>query len=277
MNRFFHFLFFIAILSSLLFVSCSKEEEVPPPPDTTLTVNLGADKTIQEDATTTLDAGNAGSTYLWSNGATTQTITVDTTGTFWVSVTNGSKTGGDTITVSLAYKLPFMETDFGTMLIWLYPQTPLHRANFINLVTTQFYDSLIFHRVVPDFVNQGGDPLGTGYGGPGYTVPAEIKSNLKHVYGALGAARLADNINPTKESNGSQFYIVNNKNGVPDLNGNYTVFGRVIDGFSAIDEIAGVPTNPVTNKPLENVYMTQVTIVYYTATELKNTFGFIIP
>ncbi len=206
-----------------------------------------------------------------------QTILADTTGSFWVKVTNGSKNGTDTVSIVLSYKLPRIETDFGNMLIWLYPQTPLHRHNFIKLVTDQFYDSLIFHRVIANFVEQGGDPLGTGYGGPGYTIPAEIRSDLTHVYAAIGAARLADNVNPNRESNGSQFYIVNNKSGYPSLNGKYTVFGIVIDGFSAVDAIAVVPTNPNNNRPLTNVYMTRVRIVNYTAAELKNVFGFQIP
>lgn len=261
----------------ITFQSCSKDDNPNPPSTDTLNVNLGSDQAVWEGKTTTLDAGHAGSTYLWSNGATTQTITVDTTGTFWVKVTNGTKTGSDTIQINLAYKLPFIVTDFGNMLIWLYPQTPLHRANYISLVESDFYDSLTFHRVIPDFVNQGGDPLGTGYGGPGYTVPAEIVPSLTHVYGALGAARLPDNINPNKESNGSQFYIVNNHSGTPNLNGKYTVFGKVIDGYSAIDAIAQVPTDPVNNKPLNTVYMTNVSIVYYTASELLTNFNFTIP
>ena len=258
--------------------SCKKKTENPPPPQVdTLIINLGPDRTIMEGDSVILDAGHQGSTFLWSTGATSQAIVVDTTGSFWVKVTNGNKKGFDTVSMIISYKLPRIETDFGNMLMWLYPQTPLHRHNFITLITEYFYDSLIFHRVIPDFVEQGGDPLGTGYGGPGYTIPAEIKSSIKHLYGAVGAARLSDNVNPNRESNGSQFYIVNNKSGTPNLNGNYTVFGIVIDGFNAIDAIALVPTNPSNNKPLDNIYMKKIRIVYYTAAELKNVFGFTIP
>ena len=267
----------ILVITGFGFQSCKKETEETIPPPVPLTVNLGSDQIIMEGDSIILDAGNSGSTYLWSTGATTQTIVVDTTGKYWVKVTNGNRTGSDTALMDLSYKLPRIETDFGNMLIWLYPKTPVHRNNFITLVTDLFYDSLIFHRVIPDFVNQGGDPLGTGYGGPGYTLPAEIRPDLLHAYGAVGAARLADNINPNRESNGSQFYIVNNKSGTPNLNGKYTVFGIVIDGFDAVDSIAVVPTYPANNKPIDNVYMKKVRLVHHTATDLKNNFGFSIP
>ena len=278
MKKYFCLSLFIILVGSLALTSCKKEsEENPPPPADTLNVNLGHDKVITEGDSAILDAGHPGSTYLWSTGAVTQTVTADTTGIYWVKVTNGSKSGNDTIKVELSYKLPKIETDFGSMIIWLYFQTPLHRNNYLNLVSQKFYDSLIFHRVIKNFVNQGGDPLGTGYGGPGYTIPAEIRSSIKHVYGAVGAARKSDNVNPEKESNGSQFYIVNNKNGTPNLDGNYTVFGIVVDGSNTIDAIAQVPTNPANDRPLENVYMTRVSIVYYTAEQLVHDFGFIIP
>jgi cyclophilin family peptidyl-prolyl cis-trans isomerase len=176
-----------------------------------------------------------------------------------------------------SYQLIKIETDYGNMIMWLYSETPLHRANFLKLTADHFYDSLIFHRVINNFVIQGGDPLGTGYGGPDYTIPAEIRSSIKHVNGAVGAARLSDNINPTKASNGSQFYIVDNVNGTPNLDGNYTVFGIIIDGISTVDSISLVPTNPSNDRPLNNVYMKKVSIVNYTGKELKDLFGFTIP
>jgi cyclophilin family peptidyl-prolyl cis-trans isomerase len=279
MRKYFQFTLIFILFLSLFVISCKKDPGGDPPPATdTLTVNIGPDRTLLEGDSSILDAGNPGSTYLWSTGAVTRTIVADTTGTFWVHVTNGNKSGQDTIRIVLSYKLAKIETDFGSMIIWLYPQTPLHRNNFISLVTQAFYDSLIFHRVIPNFVEQGGDPLGTGYGGPGYTIPAEIRSTINHNYGAVGAARYGDDINPNRESNGSQFYIVNNKSGTPNLNGKYTVFGTVIDGFNAVDSIAVVPTtgNP-NNRPIDNVYMKKVIIVNYTAAELKNIFGFNIP
>ncbi len=107
-------------------------------------------------------------------------------------------------------------TDYGVMKGKLYNETPLHRDNFVKLVEQGFYDSLLFHRVINNFMIQGGDPdsknaeagAPLGNGGPGYTIPAEFNSQLIHKKGALSAARLGDNVNPEKASSGSQFYIV---------------------------------------------------------------------
>lgn len=107
-------------------------------------------------------------------------------------------------------------TDFGAIKIELYNETPLHRDNFVKLIKAHYYDSLMFHRIIQNFVIQGGDPDSKhaapseklGNGGPGYTIPAEINPKLFHKKGALAAIRNSDFENPTKESNGSQFYIV---------------------------------------------------------------------
>lgn len=112
-------------------------------------------------------------------------------------------------------------------------EAPLSVTNFIQLAQGGFYNGLIFHRVVPNFVVQGGDPDGTGRGGPGYTVPAEIK--LPHQQGALAWARLADNVNPKKRSSGSQFYITLEK--IPYLDGEYTVFGQTLSGMDVVQKI----------------------------------------
>jgi len=109
-----------------------------------------------------------------------------------------------------------IETSFGNIDILLYDETPDHRDNFIKLVNDGFYNNLLFHRVIENFMIQGGDPLsrdaeeGTqiGSGGPGYTIPAEIHNHIFHKKGALASARLGDNVNPERESSGSQFYIV---------------------------------------------------------------------
>jgi peptidyl-prolyl cis-trans isomerase B (cyclophilin B) len=105
--------------------------------------------------------------------------------------------------------------------------------NFVFLVNQGFYDGLTFHRVVPGFVIQGGDPLGTGTGGPGYTVPAEIK--LPHVEGAIAMARLGDEQNPQRASSGSQFYITLAP--TPNLDGAYTAFGHVTSGMDVVKKI----------------------------------------
>ncbi|NGX26718.1 MAG: putative peptidyl-prolyl cis-trans isomerase [Chlamydiae bacterium] len=119
-------------------------------------------------------------------------------------------------------------TTRGKIICELFPQrAPLSVTNFINLAKNGFYDGLIFHRVVSNFVIQGGDPDGSGQGGPGFTIPAEI--GLPHTKGALAWARLPDQGNPEKRSSGSQFYITLEE--VPYLDGEYTVFGQAIQGL----------------------------------------------
>ena len=107
-------------------------------------------------------------------------------------------------------------TNFGEMIVALYDETPLHRDNFVQLVEKGFYDSLQFHRIIEQFMIQGGDPTSrnadstakVGDGGPGYTLPAEIVDTIYHKRGALAAAREGDDVNPQRRSSGSQFYIV---------------------------------------------------------------------
>jgi cyclophilin family peptidyl-prolyl cis-trans isomerase len=106
--------------------------------------------------------------------------------------------------------------------------------NFVFLSREGFYDGLTFHRVEPGFVIQGGDPLGSGSGGPGYTVPAEIE--LPHVEGAIAMARRGDQVNPSRASSGSQFYITLAL--TPFLDGGYTAFGRVVEGMDVVKSIA---------------------------------------
>ena len=176
----------------------------------------------------------------------------------------------------------------GNMIAEIFDSTPRHQENFVKLVEQQFYDSLLFHRVINGFMIQGGDPESRnapagkmlGSGGPGYTIKAEFVDSLAHVKGALAAARTN---NPQKRSSGSQFYIVHgrsvsdqdldNKEGKADfryprhireayaerggvhfLDQEYTVFGRVIEGLEVIDDIAAVVTNSA-NRPKEDMWM----------------------
>jgi peptidylprolyl isomerase len=112
-----------------------------------------------------------------------------------------------------------IDTDFGEIKVKLYDETPKHKENFLKLVEEGFYDELLFHRVIKEFMVQGGDPdskgakegAALGEGGPGYTIPAEFVEGLIHKKGVLAAARQGDNVNPKKESSGSQFYIVQGK------------------------------------------------------------------
>lgn len=150
-----------------------------------------------------------------------------------------------------------------TMILVLYPKTPQHKANFVKLAGQGFYDGTTFHRVISGFMIQGGDPNSKdtnpnndGLGGPGYTIPAEFVGEYKHKKGALAAARMGDQVNPARESSGSQFYIVHAPAGTPHLDGSYTVFGEVIKGLEVIDKIARQPSNPQNNRPIYDVKMT---------------------
>ena len=153
-----------------------------------------------------------------------------------------------------------IETSLGNITIALYNETPLHRDNFIKLANDHFYDGVLFHRVIQNFMIQAGDPNSKdatkgqrlGNGGPGYTIPAEFVSKYSHKRGAVAAARLGDGANPKRESSGSQFYIVDNPNGAPHLNGQYTIFGEVLQGLDVVDKIAAQPKDQ-SNRPLEDI------------------------
>ena len=177
-------------------------------------------------------------------------------------------------------KIVRIKVKYGDIYIWLHKETPLHRDNFLKLTSEGFFDSTTFHRAVPDFVIQGGDPnsrdentADDGQGGPGYQIDAEIDSRFPHVYGAVGAARQADNVNPQRKSSGSQFYIVVNKNGTPNLNGAYTVFGKVIKGMEVAELISKLPRNRF-DVPDEFIRM-DAEILEKTLDELNTEFGFV--
>lgn len=129
-----------------------------------------------------------------------------------------------------------IETSRGTVTMDLYEkEAPKTVANFVKLATEGFYNSLTFHRVIPGFVVQGGDPKGNGTGGPGYTVEAEITPKLKHLLGSVATARTGDRTNPERRSSGSQFYICLAPQ--PHLDGGYTIFGQVTDGMDVVKKI----------------------------------------
>jgi cyclophilin family peptidyl-prolyl cis-trans isomerase len=261
-----------------------------------------------------------------------------------------------------------IKTSYGDMVAILYDETPKHKENFIKLINQKYYDSLLFHRVMPEFMIQGGDPASKkspagqplGNGGPGYTVEAEFNPKFFHERGALSAARLADGVNPTKASSGSQFYIVQGKKytveeldqyeetlrnqrksqllreiimtpkyqplltqiqerqqaqdgawmnsffeksdtlivkekpdykpfafsseqrtiyttvgGTPFLDGEYTVFGKVIKGLEVVDKITAVEKDPQ-NRPNEDVRMF-VTITQLSRKKIEKEYGYIFP
>jgi cyclophilin family peptidyl-prolyl cis-trans isomerase len=177
--------------------------------------------------------------------------------------------------------IEFITTE-GTIVVRLYDSTPLHRDNFLRLVKSHYYDSILFHRVIKNFMIQAGDPNSKrapagqplGNGGPGYTIPAEFRATLFHKKGAVAAARQSDNVNPEKKSGATQFYIVQGKTftdqqldsietvrlhgyklpaahrevyktigGTPQLDQNYTVFGEVVTGLIVVDKIASLGTS----------------------------------
>lgn len=146
-----------------------------------------------------------------------------------------------------------IETDLGTIVIEFFPKdAPNTVNNFLKLAKKGFYDGLTFHRIVPGFVIQGGDPDGTGGGGPGYSIAAEFNKH-KHVEGAVAMARKGNDIN----SAGSQFYIVLQPSLF--LDGKYTVFGQVIKGMDVAHKIENVPRGP-DERPLTPVKIKKVTI-----------------
>ncbi len=185
-----------------------------------------------------------------------------------------------------------LKTDYGSMTILLYDDTPKHRDNFIKLINDGFYNGTLFHRVIKDFMIQGGDPDSKnakagqqlGVGGPGYTIEAEFRPEHFHKKGALAAARQGDQMNPERRSSGSQFYIVQGKKvmaaelnnmvqstganytteqinayqtigGTPFLDNQYTVFGEVVSGLDVIDKIAAAKTGAA-NRPEKDIKMT---------------------
>lgn len=145
--------------------------------------------------------------------------------------------------------------------------TPLTVANFKELARKKFYNGMQFHRVFPGSFVQTGDPSSkhgqadrTGTGGPGYTLPAEIK--LRHEKGSVAMARLPDNINPAKNSNGSQFYACLKP--LPKLDGQYTVFGEILEGLDVLDYISNQPTNS-NDFPLQKIVIKSIVIEPRTA------------
>jgi cyclophilin family peptidyl-prolyl cis-trans isomerase len=191
-----------------------------------------------------------------------------------------------------------IETSMGRIQIRLSDSTPLHRDNFLKLVKMGYYENILFHRVIKNFMIQAGDPDSRnapagkplGNGGPGYTVPAEFRPTLFHKKGVIAAAR--DN-NPEKASSASQFYLTQGKvfteagldsvetnrlkrkipadqrqvyttlGGVPHLDQNYTVFGEVVSGIEVVDAIADVPTSKGADRdrPLSDVVILKATLV----------------
>ncbi len=189
-----------------------------------------------------------------------------------------------------------MQTTYGKIVLMLYDDTPLHRDNFIKLVNEGVYEGLLFHRVIDGFMIQGGDPDSKnakpgqmlGEGNLGYDIPAEFRPNLFHKRGALAAAREGDDVNPKKESSSCQFYIVQGRTwsdaeldmigqrykkeyteeqrevyrtdgGAPHLDGDYTVYGEVVEGMDVVDKIAAAKRDRF-DRPLEDIKIISVKV-----------------
>lgn len=223
-------------------------------------------------------------------------------GRYTVSLIAKSKNKVSTLEKEVIFKAPeecrvLLRTNMGDIVIKLYDDTPNHRDNMLSLIKKNYYDSLLFHRVVKGFMAQGGDPdsknadrnANIGSGGPGYTIPAEINKDRVHFKGALAAARQGDQVNPEKKSSGSQFYLVHggpvseqslNKQeqqtgilysdeirekyyevgGTPFLDFGYTVFGQVLEGFDVIDAIATSKTLP-RDRPEEDIVILEIVLI----------------
>lgn len=194
--------------------------------------------------------------------------------------------------------LVLIETDMGKIKVKLYNDTPLHRDNFLKLVNEKQYEGLLFHRVIKQFMIQGGDVTSKdappdkklGEGELGYTIPAEILyPKYFHKTGRLCAARTSDESNPERASSSSQFYIVTGRfytameldkleeenkmtftpeereaymmeGGVPSLDGKYTIFGEVVSGMKVVDKIQYVQTDE-NDRPLKNIKIKKMTVV----------------
>ena len=161
-------------------------------------------------------------------------------------------------------QIAVIKTNKGTIKFRFFPQyAPETVKNFTELAKKGFYNGLIFHRVIPDFMIQGGDPDGNGtggetYKGPGTTLKAEIVPQLKNIQGAVSMARKGGDF----DSASSQFFIVQNHNGAGFLDGQYTVFGQTFEGLDVVDAIVKVKRNG-DDKPLQDVIMKKVTIEAY--------------
>lgn len=165
-----------------------------------------------------------------------------------------------TIKVKAQTEITFYTTK-GNFIVKMYDTiTPITSGNFISLVNAKFYDSIIFHRVINNFMIQGGDPLGTGYGGPGYTIPDEFDSTVSNIQKTISMANSGPN------TGGSQFFInlVNNTfldYNKPPLTSAHPVFGIVISNFSVVQAIGAVPVNS-NNLPLTPVVMDSLRVTY---------------
>lgn len=255
-----------------------------------------------------LNTSTKADSYIWDFGDGTRSTEVNPqhsyflSGRYLVSLTSSKGSKNHVFTQEIFIDAPqsclvMLETNLGTMTLELFDDTPLHRDNFEKLAEQAYYDGLLFHRVIRNFMVQTGDPESRnappdkrlGAGGPDYTLEPEMNGLHYHVRGALAAARLSDDVNPEKESSGSQFYIVHGRpigvdqleiierqkrirypqdvmqtyikeGGAPQLDGEYTVFGRLVSGQEILDKIAASVTDG-NDRPRPDVKILKATVI----------------
>ncbi|OEK00645.1 peptidylprolyl isomerase [Roseivirga sp. 4D4] len=170
------------------------------------------------------------------------------------------------------YEVGQIKTPMGEILVWLYDEAPKHKKAFIELANEGYWDDYTFNRVIDNFVAQGGCPdTPEGFAYSVHLLEPEFEAGKKHVYGAFGAGR---DDNPGKLSAACQFYIVQNKNGLARLDGNYMIYGQVFKGMDVVDNIVKVEKDS-TNTPLKPITL-DVNVIRMTAAEIS-TFGFEVP
>ena len=161
---------------------------------------------------------------------------------------------GATTMSNTANRIAVIETNLGTIELELFEdKTPITTKNFIDLATSGFYDGVIFHRVIDGFMIQGGDPTGTGMGGPDYTIEDEFRDDL--AFTGEGILAMANTGMP--HTGGSQFFIT--LAATPWLNGHHTIFGKVLKGMDVVHKIGSTPTG-YADRPVDDVVMERVTI-----------------
>ncbi len=252
------YLSIVALSCGLLFSACGGQQQVQVDPNMNDNIVLKQGATNQNSSDAADTSNSSSQTILKNNSITAQN-----------DMSNQNSTAGSQLEMPVAgEEIVVMETTKGTMKIRLFPKdAPNHVKNYQELIKKGYYDGLIFHRVIKDFMVQGGDPTGTGTGGESYLgkskpIADETNTELKHLYGTVAMAKSGP------DTAGSQFYIVNNKEGAPFLDSGYTAFGQVFDGLDVLNMLSTVETDKCSpyerrlgcDKPLKDISMVKVTL-----------------
>jgi len=259
------------LLAISLFSACGNDEEIIKGDK----LFIGNDTSILDNASLELSSNILAKSYEWSTGETSTKITISQEGVYWLKVVLDDNTIlQDSIVVETAYRMAKISTRLGEIILWLHPETPLHKEAFLDLVNEQYFDNQYFNRVIDAFVIQGGCPdLAGGFTDTSLFVAPEFNEKFVHVGGALGGGR--DN-NKGKKTNACQFYIVDYSNNEPRyLDGDYTIFGMVASGKETVETISKEKTNRK-DEPIEDISL-KIEMVTYTQKQLAELYGFQIP